>query len=74
MKKRNFEEIELIKSWLTFARENLLTAKSVIKEDFSPFHTICFMCQMTPTTRCSSQVIIHFPGDSKEVVYRGVYD
>jgi HEPN domain-containing protein len=45
MKKRNPEEIELIKNWLAFALENLLTAKSIIREDFSPFHTVCFMCQ-----------------------------
>lgn len=45
MKKRNHEEIELIKSWLNFASENLLAAKALLDEPFSPFHTICFMCQ-----------------------------
>ncbi len=45
MKKKNHEEIELVKNWFAFALENLLTAKSIIKEDFSPFHTVCFMCQ-----------------------------
>ena len=45
MKKKNPAEIELINNWLSFALENLLTAKSLIKENFSPFHTICFMCQ-----------------------------
>ena len=45
MKKRNPEEIELIKNWPNFASENLLSAKVLMNEDFSPFHTICFMCQ-----------------------------
>lgn len=43
--KENEEEIALVKDWLRFARENLLFAKSGMKEDFSPYHTICFMCQ-----------------------------
>jgi len=43
--KKNEEEIELVKDWLKFARENLLFAKAGIKEDFSPYHTICFICQ-----------------------------
>jgi len=43
--KRNEEEVKLIKDWLTFARENLLAAKSLIGEDFAPFHTVCYMCQ-----------------------------
>ena len=45
MRKRNPEEIELIKNWLNFATENLLSAKSLITEEFTPFHTVCFMCQ-----------------------------
>jgi len=45
MKKRNAEEIELIQSWINFANENLLAAKSLISEDYAPFHTVCFMCQ-----------------------------
>jgi len=36
---------KLVKDWLFFAKENLLFAKSGMKEDFSPFHTICFLCQ-----------------------------
>jgi len=43
--KRNKEEIQLIKQWLMFAKENLLSAKALIGEDFTPFHTVCFMCQ-----------------------------
>jgi HEPN domain-containing protein len=39
------EHLQLVKDWLTFARENLLFAKSGIKEDFAPYHSICFMCQ-----------------------------
>jgi len=39
------ENVKLIKDWLSFARENLLFAKAGMKEDFSPYHTICFMCQ-----------------------------
>ena len=45
MRKRNPEEVELIQNWLSYAKENLLTAKTIIKEDFSPYHTVCFMCQ-----------------------------
>ena len=45
MIKKNPEERELIKAWLNLARENLLSAKSLINEEFYPFHTICFMCQ-----------------------------
>ncbi|MFQ5676802.1 MAG: HEPN domain-containing protein [bacterium] len=43
--KRNSEEIKLISDWLTFAKENLLFARAGMKEDFSPYHTICFLCQ-----------------------------
>ena len=43
--KNNPEKVKLIKNWLSFARENLLFAKAGMKEDFSPYHTICFMCQ-----------------------------
>jgi HEPN domain-containing protein len=39
------EEIKLVKDWLKFAKENLLFARSGIEEEFSPFHTICFLCQ-----------------------------
>ncbi len=44
-KRRNPEEIELLKGWLNFAKENLLSAKALLDEKFSPFHTISFMCQ-----------------------------
>lgn len=43
--KRDAEEIKLIKDWLKLAEENLLLAHSGMKEDFSPYHTICFLCQ-----------------------------
>ena len=39
------EKEQLVKDWLKFARENLLFAKAGLTEDFSPFHTICFLCQ-----------------------------
>jgi len=43
--KKNEEEIKLIEVWLKFAKENLLYARAGMKEDFSPYHTICFLCQ-----------------------------
>jgi HEPN domain-containing protein len=45
MIKKNPEEIELIKTWLNLAKENLLSAQILIDEEFSPYHTVCFMCQ-----------------------------
>ncbi|RZB34731.1 MAG: hypothetical protein SRB1_00499 [Desulfobacteraceae bacterium Eth-SRB1] len=42
---KSHENVKLIKDWLSFARENLLFAKAGMKEDFSPYHTICFMSQ-----------------------------
>lgn len=42
---RDAEEIKLVKDWIRFAEENLLLAHSGMEEDFSPFHTICFLCQ-----------------------------
>jgi len=39
------ENVQLIKDWLSLAEENLLFAKAGMKEDFSPYRTICFMCQ-----------------------------
>ncbi len=43
--KKNKEEIKLVKDWLRFASENLLFARSGMKEDYAPYHTICFLCQ-----------------------------
>ena len=43
--KKNEEEIKLVKDWLRFAKENLLFARTGMKEDFSPYHTVCFLCQ-----------------------------
>lgn len=43
--KKNKEEIKLVKDWLTFAQENFLFAQSGMKEKFSPYHTVCFLCQ-----------------------------
>ncbi len=42
--KKNEEEIKLVRDWLSFARENLLFARSGMKEDYAPYHTICFLC------------------------------
>lgn len=42
---KSLENMKLIKNWLSFARENILFAKAGMKEDFSPYHSICFMCQ-----------------------------
>ncbi|MBU1486812.1 HEPN domain-containing protein [bacterium] len=43
--KKNAEEIKLVKDWLGFARENLLFARAGMKEDYAPYHTMCFLCQ-----------------------------
>jgi HEPN domain-containing protein len=43
--KKSEEEIKLVKDWLKFAKENLLFAHSGMKEDYAPYHTICFLCQ-----------------------------
>ena len=43
--KKNEEEIKLVKDWLRFAKENLLLAHLGMKEDYAPYHTICFLCQ-----------------------------
>lgn len=42
---KSSEEIQLVNEWLSFARENLLFAKSGMTADFSPFHSVCFLCQ-----------------------------
>lgn len=42
---RNKEEVKLVEDWLRFAKENLLFARSGMKEDYAPYHTICFLCQ-----------------------------
>ena len=43
--KKSKEEIDLVKSWLRLAKENLLFARSGMKEHYAPYHTICFLCQ-----------------------------
>ena len=43
--KRNEEEIKLVGDWLRLARENFLFARSGMKEDYTPYHTICSLCQ-----------------------------
>jgi hypothetical protein len=43
--KNNSDKIKLVKEWFAFASENLLFARAGMKEDFAPYHTICFLCQ-----------------------------
>ncbi len=43
--RKSDEEIELVKGWLRFARENLAFARLGMKEDNPPYHTMCFLCQ-----------------------------
>ena len=42
---RNQHKEKLISDWLKLASENLLFAKAGMKEEFSPYHTVCFLCQ-----------------------------
>jgi len=39
------ERQKLVDEWLVFAKENLLYAKDGMKAEYSPYHTICFLCQ-----------------------------
>jgi len=39
------EHQKLLTDWLTLARENLLYAKDGMEAEYSPYHTICFLCQ-----------------------------
>jgi HEPN domain-containing protein len=39
------EKQKLVHEWLSFAKENLMYAKAGMKEEFAPYHTICFLCQ-----------------------------
>jgi len=41
----NQERLNLITDWLKLAKENLLYAKVGLEQDFSPSHTVCFLCQ-----------------------------
>jgi HEPN domain-containing protein len=43
--KKSDEEIKLVKDWLKFAKENLSFARSGMKEENPPYHTISFLCQ-----------------------------
>lgn len=36
---------KLVLEWAAIAGENLLYAKDDMKADYSPFHTVCFLCQ-----------------------------
>ncbi len=39
------ERKKLLADWLAFAGENLLYAKDGMRAEYSPYHTICFLCQ-----------------------------
>ena len=41
---KNQAKEKRISDWLKFANESLLFAKAGMKEEFSPFHTICYLC------------------------------
>ncbi len=43
--KGNDAQEKLISDWLRLAHENLLFARSGLNEEYSPFHTICYLCQ-----------------------------
>lgn len=42
--KKSKEEIKLVRDWLRYSQENLLFARSGMKEDFTPYHMICSLC------------------------------
>jgi HEPN domain-containing protein len=56
---RTPENIEYIKSWLAFGQENLLYAQSGMKEDFAPYHSICFMSQGSAEKYLKAFLIYH---------------
>ncbi len=43
--RKSEEEVKHVKDWLKFAQENLRLARSGMREDYAPYHTICFLCQ-----------------------------
>lgn len=43
--KKTPELKKLVEEWLIFAKENLLYARDGMQADYSPYHTICFLCQ-----------------------------
>jgi HEPN domain-containing protein len=43
--KKSKEEVQLITDWLRLAQENLQVASSTITAEYSPYHTVCFLCQ-----------------------------
>ncbi len=57
--RRSEEELKLIRDWLAFARENLLAAKALVDEDFTPFHTVCFMCQGSAEKHLKAYLLYH---------------
>ena len=43
--KGNDPKGKLVHDWLRLAHENLLFARSGMGEEFSPYHTVCYLCQ-----------------------------
>jgi HEPN domain-containing protein len=50
---------KLLDEWQAFAKENLLYAKAGIKEDFAPYHTVCFLCQGSGEKYLKAYLISH---------------
>ena len=57
--RRSEEEIQLVRDWLAFAKENLLAAKALASEDFAPFHTVCFLSQASAEKHLKAFLIWH---------------
>ena len=56
--KRSEEKIYFVKDWLKLAKENLLFAIAGMKEDFSPYQTICFLCQSSAEKYLKAYLIL----------------
>jgi len=56
---KNHAAKEVIENWLKFARENLLFARAGMSEDFSPYHTISFLCQSSAEKYLKAFLISH---------------
>ncbi len=53
------ERRKLINDWLAFAGENLLYAKDGLRATYSPYHTICFLCQGSAEKYLKGYLIFH---------------
>lgn len=61
---------KLLNDWLAFAKENLLYAKGGLETDFSPYHTICFLCMKAPD---KSKIIERVTGNSRPTFMLSCY-